>query len=68
MTIFIMVPSKRTPGTTTIEASWSLDETPDAFTLAAKRVQQLRATGIDARVRPHAGAQITPATVSRMAH
>lgn len=73
MMVFIFVPSKRTPGTTTIDASWSLDETPDAFTLAAKRVQELRAEGIQARVHPHGGAFVVPASklqssASRMVH
>jgi hypothetical protein len=67
MMLFIFVPSLRVPGTTTIDASWSLNETPDAMALAAKRVQELRAAGIEAHVHPHGGSFITPSG-SRMAH
>lgn len=66
MMVFIFVPSARFPGASTVDASWSLDENPDALTLAAIRAQQLHAAGVDAKVRTHGGAFIVPA--SRMVH
>jgi hypothetical protein len=68
MMVFIFVPSKRTPGTTTIDASWSLAEDPAATSLAAARLLQLRAAGIEALVRTEGGALITPIAGSRMVH
>lgn len=68
MMLFVLVPSELFPNATTIDAAWSLDEQPDAFTLAANRVEQLRAAGIDARVHPHGGSFITPVAGSRMVH
>lgn len=68
MTIFIVVPSERFPGATRVEAAWSLAEEPTATTLAAAHLQQLRAAGIEAQVRTHGGALITPIAGSRMMH
>jgi len=67
MMVFIFVPSKRIPGTTTIDASWSLDETPNAVTLAAQRALKLHAEGINATVQTHGGSLIVPSG-SRMVH
>lgn len=68
MTIFIVVPSERFPGATRVDAAWSLDEQPTATTLAAARLQQLRAAGIDAHVRTQGGALITTIAESRLVH
>ena len=50
MTLFILIPSPRFPGTSLVDSAWSLKEQPDAPTLAAERVSALVKAGQSARV------------------
>lgn len=50
MTLFILIPSPRFHGMSTVDSAWSLKEQPDAPTLAAERVSALVKAGQSARV------------------
>lgn len=60
MIFFILVPLPQFPDRSTVDSAWSLQEHPDAPTLAAKRFQELRGEGIRARIAQHGGKLIVP--------